>query len=207
LVRLDLEGTWDRPVGSLSGGQRRRLDIALGLINTPSLLFLDEPTTGLDPQARVNLWDHINSLRTGGATVFLTTHYLEEADSLCDRVMVIDAGRIIAEGTPASLKQSLGGETARLALRDPSDRTLVERTLRGHPLVSGLRVDDGVASLRLSTDSGELPALFDALRAAGVAVAGVEVHRPTLEDVFLSLTGRALRDEPPAAQEAHADAL
>src|SRR6478736_4035150 len=109
--QLELDGLWDRKCGTLSGGQRRRLDIALGLIHTPRLVFLDEPTTGLDPQARANLWTHVRGLRdTRGSTVFLTTHYLDEADALCDRILVIDSGAIVASGTPDQLKSQVGGD-------------------------------------------------------------------------------------------------
>jgi ABC-2 type transport system ATP-binding protein len=115
LDTLDLAGTWDRKIGTLSGGQRRRLDIALGLVHEPGLLFLDEPTTGLDPQARSNLWDHIRALRDErGATVFLTTHYLDEADALCDRLLIIDDGEIVAEGSPDALKRSIAEDGADL---------------------------------------------------------------------------------------------
>src|SRR3954451_14780304 len=108
---LDLDGLWERQPKTLSGGQRRRLDIAVGLIHVPELVFLDEPTTGLDPQARANLWEHIRGLREErGTTVFLTTHYLDEADALCDRILVIDHGSIVAEGTPGQLKSGVGGD-------------------------------------------------------------------------------------------------
>src|SRR5690349_256537 len=121
LGRLDLEGTWERPTGTLSGGQRRRLDIALGLINQPPLLFMDEPTTGLDPQSRANLWTHIRELRDAhDVTVFLSTHYLDEADALCDRILVIDHGSIVAEGTPAELKANVSGDRVALRLADSS---------------------------------------------------------------------------------------
>ena len=110
IAALDLDSTWERPCGTLSGGQRRRLDIALGLIHEPPVLFMDEPTTGLDPQSRANLWQHVRGLREGGVTVFLTTHYLDEADALCDRILVIDHGEIVAAGTPAELKREVSGD-------------------------------------------------------------------------------------------------
>src|SRR5215217_7871310 len=115
--RLDLPGLWDRQTKTLSGGQRRRLDIAMGLINEPVLVFLDEPTTGLDPQSRANLWQHVRSLRDDrDSTVFLTTHYLDEADALCDRILVIDAGRIVAQGSPEALKRQIAGDAVELVL-------------------------------------------------------------------------------------------
>jgi ABC-2 type transport system ATP-binding protein len=200
LVQLDLDGTWERPTGSLSGGQRRRLDIALGLINQPPLLFMDEPTTGLDPQSRANLWGHIRGLRDShGVTVFITTHYLGEADALCDRILVIDHGEIVAGGTPAELKASLSGDRVSLRLADPARlgraRSLAER-VDGATL---LRAQGDLVDLSLPDAAGALAALLEQLAAAGVRLSGIEVHPPTLDDVFLSLTGRELRDRPIAA--------
>jgi ABC-2 type transport system ATP-binding protein len=199
LVRLDLDGTAERQVRTLSGGQRRRLDIALGLIHSPSLLFLDEPTAGLDPQARANLWEHILALRAAGATVFLTTHYLEEADALCDRVLVIDAGRIVAEGTPQSLKRGIGADSVTLTLPDVASARLAEETVSSLEPVRSAIATGTTVQFRLAGAAHALPAVLDALSAAGLRLAGVEVRSPTLDDVFLSLTGRALRDEPAAA--------
>ncbi|GAA2439994.1 ATP-binding cassette domain-containing protein [Actinomadura vinacea] len=199
-ARLDLEGLERRPAGSLSGGQRRRLDIALGLVHRPPLLFLDEPTTGLDPQSRGNLWDHIQRMRgEDGTTVFLTTHYLDEADALCDRILIIDHGRIVAEGTPAELKRRVsgdvitfepaGGEAEAVRARQVlADRTEVREARAAGPL------------LRLTVEDGDkaLMELVRALDAAGVEVASMRLARPTLDDVFLTVTGRSLRDEPAA---------
>lgn len=192
-ARLDLEGVWKRQVKSLSGGQRRRLDIAKGLIHQPPLVFLDEPTTGLDPQSRANLWTHVAALRdTGGATVFLTTHYLDEADVLCDRILVIDDGRIVAGGRPDELKRRVSGDAVLLRLASPTqipDAVRLAGTL-GEPTVDGETVQ-----VRVSDGGAALPGLLRELDRAGVALAAVEVRRPTLDDVFLSLTGRSLRDE------------
>ncbi|HET6869728.1 MAG TPA: ATP-binding cassette domain-containing protein [Solirubrobacteraceae bacterium] len=200
LGRLDLEGTWERPTGTLSGGQRRRLDIALGLINQPRLLFMDEPTTGLDPQSRANLWSHIRELRDGhDVTVFLTTHYLDEADALCDRILVIDHGSIVAEGTPGALKASLSGDRVALRLADPSclaaGRALAERVEQA----TLLRAEGDLVDVSLPDAAAVLPELLDGLAREGIVLAGIEIHQPTLDDVFLSLTGRELRDEPIAA--------
>jgi ABC-2 type transport system ATP-binding protein len=189
LEQLELPGVWSRLTKTLSGGQRRRLDIAMGLIHQPGLLFLDEPTSGLDPQARANLWQHIRGLRDElGTTVFMTTHYLEEADALCDRVLVIDHGRIVAEGSPEQLKRRVAGDSVELSFAGE------DAAARAAEVVGG--VLDG-ARVRLAVPSAvdELPRMFRALDDAGLELAGVEVHRPTLDDVFLSLTGRALRDE------------
>jgi len=195
LAALDLADVWDRKCGSLSGGQRRRLDIVMGLIHQPRIVFLDEPTTGLDPQSRANLWSHIRKLRDElGTTVFITTHYMDEADSLSDRLLVIDKGEIVAEGTPAELKKKVSGDTITLTLREEKDAVEaagVAGLLAGadEPAVEGhmvrLHVPDGAAAL---------PVLLTELARAGIEAIGVEVNRPTLDDVFLTLTGRSLRD-------------
>src|SRR3954467_857312 len=127
---LDLPGLWRRQCKTLSGGQRRRLDIVMGLIHDPKLIFLDEPTTGLDPQARANLWEHIRGLRDRGATIFLTTHYLDEADALCDPILVIDHGKIVASGTPDNLKQQVSGDAVRLSLADNSQSPAVMKIVQ-----------------------------------------------------------------------------
>ncbi len=193
-AQLDLDGTWDRRCGQLSGGQRRRLDVALGLVHGPRLLFLDEPTTGLDPQARANLWEHIRRLRAEhGATVFLTTHYLDEADALCDRLLVIDHGEIVASGTPEELKRSISGDGVEVVLAEPA-RDGATAIAAVAPLAVGepvLATDRLRFTLRSAAE--ELPAALAALRE--IELAGLEVHRPTLDDVFLSVTGRELRDE------------
>ena len=200
LSELDLEGTWERPTGTLSGGQRRRLDIALGLINQPPLLFLDEPTTGLDPQSRANLWGHIRELRdVRGVTVFITTHYLEEADALCDRILVIDHGEIVAEGSPAQLKASLSGERVALRLGDPAELDAAHALVREVDGAALLRAEGDLLDFSLSDAATAVPPLLEGFAREGIALAGIEVHPPTLDDVFLSLTGRELRDQPIAA--------
>jgi ABC-2 type transport system ATP-binding protein len=198
---LDLGGLETRRTRALSGGQRRRLDIALGLVHTPPLVFLDEPTAGLDPQARANLWDHIRRLRDAQqTTIFLTTHYLEEADALCDRILVIDHGKIVAEGTPAELKRRVSGDV--IAVDVPTDG---ERAKSVCAALSGVREAILVGgSLRLTVENGD-QALMDVLRAldaAHVTVASIRLSRPTLDDVFLTLTGRSLRDDETAATPA-----
>jgi ABC-2 type transport system ATP-binding protein len=200
ISRLDLDGTWERPTGTLSGGQRRRLDIALGLINEPPLLFMDEPTTGLDPQSRANLWQHVRELRDRyGVTVFLTTHYLDEADALCDHILVIDHGAIVARGTPTELKRRVSGDRVALQLSDPEDLAAALVALELVPDVNVLRDEGDLLDFSLPDASAALPGVLATLSARGVALAGIEVRRPTLDDVFLSLTGRELRDQPIAA--------
>jgi ABC-2 type transport system ATP-binding protein len=195
LKTLDLEDVWDRTCGSLSGGQRRRLDIVMGLIHEPGLVFLDEPTTGLDPQSRANPWTHIRKLRDEmGTTVFLTTHYMDEADSLSDRILIIDHGTIVAEGTPAELKKRVRVDTITLTLRSEADAgssAAIAGRLAG---ADAPVVETNVVRLHVPDGASALPVLLKGLVDARIEAIGVEVSRPTLDDVFLTLTGRSLRD-------------
>ncbi len=192
---LELEAIADRVTSTYSGGQRRRLDLALGLIHQPQLIFLDEPTTGLDPQSRARLWDEVRRLRDEGMTVFLTTHYLEEADALCDRLSIIDGGRIVAEGTPTALKREIAGDVVTLGL-DGHNGAIgqAEGLLRGQPFVRDLSTDKDV--LRLYVEQGEtaLPAILRILDAAALPLRSIALARPSLDDVFLRQTGRSLRE-------------
>ncbi len=200
---LDLPGLWRRQCKTLSGGQRRRLDIVMGLVHDPKLIFLDEPTTGLDPQARANLWEHIRGLRDRGATIFLTTHYLDEADALCDRIMVIDHGKIVASGTPETLKEQVSGDAVRLTLADSAQTETVSKIASSLPGATETGVDGDVVSFRIRRGGSVLPGLLRSIDSEGVELHGVEVHRPTLDDVFLTMTGRSLREDTdaPAAVE------
>jgi ABC-2 type transport system ATP-binding protein len=198
LNQLDLGGLGDRLVKTLSGGQRRRLEIALGLVHEPPLVFLDEPTTGLDPQSRSNLWDHIRRLRSDlSTTVFLTTHYLEEADALCDRVIIIDNGVTVATGTPEELKRRISGDV--VTLRVSGSAAEAQKLLATQPIVRDVTLSEG--DLRLAVEHGEeaLPALLRVLDGAGMTISSISLSRPTLDDVFLTLTGRSLRDDSPSA--------
>ncbi|AYG05384.1 ATP-binding cassette domain-containing protein [Gryllotalpicola protaetiae] len=193
--QLELDGMWQREPKTLSGGQRRRLDIAMGLVHDPGLVFLDEPTTGLDPQARANLWTHISALRDRlSTTVFLTTHYLDEADALCDRVLVIDHGEIVASDTPDALKRQVAGDLIELVLGDPSHVSIAAQQLARITSDAATDVNGGIVTGRVPSAGVELPGLLRSLDAAGVALASIEVRRPTLDDVFLTMTGRSLRD-------------
>jgi len=193
--QLELDGLWDRKASTLSGGQRRRLDIVMGLIHTPRLVFLDEPTTGLDPQARANLWTHVRDLRDErGSTVFLTTHYLDEADALCDRILVIDHGTIVAEGTPEELKQRVSGDAVVLTASTPADAARVATIAAQLPGASAPTVDGTLVEVRVPQGRTLLMGLLRSLDAESIELDGVELRRPTLDDVFLTLTGRSLRD-------------
>src|SRR5450830_392640 len=193
--QLELDGLWDRKCSTLSGGQRRRLDIALGLVHVPELVFLDEPTTGLDPQARANLWVHVRALRDDRkSTVFLTTHYLDEADALCDRILVIDHGSIVAEGTPEELKQQVSGDVIVLTAARAEDTPRIAAIAATMPSVESPTVEGTVVEVRVPAGRTLLAGLLRALDADGIDLAGVELRRPTLDDVFLTLTGRSLRD-------------
>jgi ABC-2 type transport system ATP-binding protein len=196
LAALDLEAAADRATGTYSGGMRRRLDIGLGIVHRPSVLFLDEPTSGLDPQARARMWDEIRALREGGTTVFLTTHYLEEADALADRLAIIDQGRIVAEGTSDELKQAVAGDVVTIGVNGAGRQVLdlVEHL----PFVREAGLEDEL--VRLYVDRGELavPQLLRMLDAAGFAPTSITLHKPSLDDVFLRQTGRSLREEPAA---------
>jgi ABC-2 type transport system ATP-binding protein len=192
---LDLAEFADRRVITYSGGQRRRLDIALGLVHGPEVLFLDEPTTGLDPQSRANLWDHIRALRDRGTTVFLTTHYLEEADVLCDRLVIMDHGEVVAEGTPRALKQQVAGDAILITLRGGDHvGEGAEPVLRREPYVRELTAGEGHVRLYVEDGGTALPQVIRALDRAGIGVSSMSMSEPTLDDVFLRQTGRSLRD-------------
>jgi ABC-2 type transport system ATP-binding protein len=191
LVQLE-EKTRSR-VGALSGGQKQRLALACALVGDPQLLFLDEPTTGLDPQARRQLWELIGELRAGGRTIVLTTHYMEEAERLCDRVAIVDHGRAIALGTPRELVQSLGADhVVEFALGDGV--VLDTEALAGIQGVQGIRSDQGTWALTVAELHLAVPAILAELDRRGATLAELRTHSATLEDVFVSLTGRHLRE-------------
>ena len=179
----------DRKCKTYSGGQRRRVDIALGIIHEPKVVFLDEPTTGLDPQSRAHMWDEVRRLRAEGMTVFITTHYLDEADALCDRISIMDHGEIVASGTPAELKREISGDIVRVGLPVGAVGAAA-RALDSYKIET---YDEGV---RLFVEDGAvaIPQILRRLDAAGVPLGTVELHRPSLDDVFLTKTGRSLRE-------------
>jgi ABC-2 type transport system ATP-binding protein len=199
---LGLDELAGRPVGSLSGGQRRRLDIALGLVHSPALLFLDEPSLGLDPTSRDDVWTYVRSLRDQHTTtVLLTTHYLDEADALCDRLLVMDRGEVVAEGRSDVLKRGLSGDVITVQVPGPTAAVLTALvalgTLAGHEAVRA--IDQHGDELRLTVHDGDrmLADVVRLLDAAGLAPTSVRLHRPTLDDVFRAVTGHPLADDPP----------
>ena len=207
LTVFDLAALADRAVRTYSGGQKRRLEVALGIMHEPRVLFLDEPTTGLDPQNRANLWDQLRQLRANGATIVITTHYLDEADQLCDRVAIVDHGAVIALGTPEELKRRYSSNAITLTPEAPAvdlaslARELVEE-LAAESLATaadGAAVTNGTIRLAVTDTTRAMAAACALLAARGIEVADVSVARPTLDDVFLNETGKTLRDTGAAA--------
>jgi ABC-2 type transport system ATP-binding protein len=191
LERVGLAEAADRRVGGYSGGMKRRLDLALALVHAPRVLFLDEPTTGLDVQSRAALWDEVSGLaRREGVTVFLTTQYLEEADTLADRIGIIDRGKLVAEGTPAALKAQIGRPTLEAVPVDDTQKERLEAVLAGFG--DPLPVSNGSAAVRLSDGTEELADVVRRLDSEGIKVADLQLHAPSLDDVFLAKTGRSL---------------
>jgi ABC-2 type transport system ATP-binding protein len=192
----------DRKVATYSGGQRRRLDVALGVIHSPQVIFLDEPTAGLDPQSRARMWQEVRRLRDGDMTIFLTTHYLDEADALCDRISIMDAGLIVAEGTPSDLKRDISGDVVIVDMAaadtagapEPAAMLKAAKILADQPLVHSCETIDH--TLRLGVDNGAaaIPQILRALSNEGLEPGAVETRRPSLDDVFLAKTGRTLAD-------------
>ncbi len=182
-------------VGGLSGGQKQRLALACALVGNPDLLFLDEPTTGLDPQARRQLWDVIEEFRRQGRTILLTTHYMDEAEKLCDRVAIMDHGRQIALGTPRELVASIGGENVVEFSAGGAARPFDPAPLGNIPGVSDVRIESGNARMQVGELHHAVPALLDELTRQGIPLTELRTHSATLEDVFVALTGRHLREE------------
>jgi ABC-2 type transport system ATP-binding protein len=204
IARVGLSEAADRKVGSYSGGMRRRLDLGLALVHAPRILFLDEPTTGLDPQSRTALWEEVERLaREDGVTVFLTTQYLEEADALANRVGIIDHGKIVAEGTPAVLKSQIGESSVEAVPSHPDDRERVTRVLDrfSAPGDCPRSSEEGVA-VRLAPGNNGLVDVLRALDAEQIELAHLQLHAPTLNDVFLAKTGRTLEGSGEAGDEA-----
>jgi ABC-2 type transport system ATP-binding protein len=195
LEELQLTEKADAWVGKLSGGQRQRLAVATALVCNPKILFLDEPTTGLDPQSRRQLWDIIREFQRGGGTVLLTTHYMDEAERLCDRLAIVDHGQIIAEGTPGDLIERLGGHhVVEFAIEGNSDGAGLQ-AWRALPSVESVREEDGMIALNVKEPHMAIPALLDAVKNQGHQLKHLTTRQASLEDVFVRLTGRHLREE------------
>ena len=194
IAQVSLTEKANAQVGKLSGGQKQRLAVACALVGDPELLFLDEPTTGLDPQSRRQLWDILRQLRAQGRTILLTTHYMDEAERLCDRVAVIDHGKVIAQGTPKQLIAQLGGEHFIDILLE-GDGALQPEELQHLPAVVTVRKEEGLYSLAVAAPHQTLPALLEFLQGRGLGLAQLTTRHASLEDVFVTLTGRHLRGE------------
>jgi ABC-2 type transport system ATP-binding protein len=197
---VGLSGDENRMVSTYSGGMRKRLDLAMGLIHQPQLIFMDEPTTGLDPQTRSHIWDYIRELVSSkGMTIFLTTHYMEEADQLADRIAIIDLGKIIAMGTPDELKKSIGGDVVTVspcAIKDEECKEFIKRTeavLEGKPFVTGMKPTDGELAVYVRDGESAIPSIMQLLAGQGIEVKTISLARPSLDDVFLKYTGRTIR--------------
>ena len=192
LELVELTNFKDKRVETYSGGMRRRLELACGLVNRPKVLFLDEPTLGLDVQTRTATWNYIRRLKKEyGMTLFMTTHYLEEADALCDRIAIIDHGKIIVTGTPSELKEGLGGDIITIGIKENAD---VSEIISGVKNVKEVKNEDGV--YRIKAEAGEVtaPLIIEALRKKGYTVTKLSLTEPTLDEVYLEYTGKAMRD-------------
>ncbi len=199
LDTVELTDRMDDVVKTFSGGMRRRLEIARGLLHYPKILFLDEPTIGLDPQTRNHVWEYIKKLKVEhGITVVMTTHYMDEADNLCDLVGIIDHGKIMALDTPGALKDSLGGDIIIMKAPKPGD---LEHALKGKDWVKGMKMDDGGLSIRVEKGEKRILDLMDIARAARIEITSVTMHKPTLDDVFLHYTGSNIRAETVSAKD------
>jgi ABC-2 type transport system ATP-binding protein len=196
LKDFDLVDAADRPANTYSGGMRRRLDLAVSLIATPPIIFLDEPTTGLDPRSRLAMWEIINQLKQRGATIFLTTQYLEEADQLADQIVVIDGGKVIAEGTAAELKRKVGKDRLELSFKDAASLKKAIKVLDGD--VVGTDEKNFTATLIIQDVNVDARNTLDVLAKASIELVSMAVHKPTLDDVFLSLTGKQQATEEEA---------
>ena len=191
---LKLNDFADRKVATYSGGQRRIFDLACGIVHKPEILFLDEPSTGLDPQNRAHVWEQVKALRDSGTTIFVTTHYLEEADALCDRVAIVDGGKIVAIGTPEELKREVAGDHIRLGFGGAGVAREAASLLSTVSGIRGIDEVDTMIHVHVNRGEEELPRIMKVLHDENLSVTSIELSRPTLDDVFLKLTGRTLRD-------------
>ena len=199
LKLVDLEPHADRVAKTYSGGMKRKLDIACGLLPNPKILFLDEPTLGLDVQSRLNVWEYVRRLREQGMTIVMTTNYLDEADQLCDQLAIIDGGRIRAIGSPKELKASLGGDGVSLTIHDPEPAMIgkLSAELKSQPGIRSLHAKPEGLDIRVDSPEKALPALLETANRVGCQLDGVEYHRPRLDDVFIAYTGHSIQEDTP----------
>lgn len=198
---VDLEDEADRLAKTYSGGMKRKLDIACGLLPNPKILFLDEPTLGLDVPSRLRIWEYIRRLREQGITIVMTTNYLDEADQLCDRLAIIDAGRVRVVGAPKELKAGLGGDSLSLTIGNPETIEPLASNLKTLPFILAIRTTASGLNIQVDSPEKALPAVLDATNQTGCRLDGVEYHRPRLDDVFLAHTGHTIQDA--SADPAH----
>ncbi|MGC3975258.1 MAG: ATP-binding cassette domain-containing protein [Nitrospira sp.] len=202
LKLVELEQQADRPAKTYSGGMKRKLDIACGLLPDPKILFLDEPTLGLDVQSRLRIWDHVRAMRERGITVVMTTNYLDEADQLCDRIAIIDGGRIKALGAPNELKVGLGGDLVSLTVREHDRIEKLATAIRDLPAIRAVTVTAHGLDIRVDFPEKALPAILDAANRLTCQLEFIDYHRPRLDDVFIAHTGRSIKDDHPKAEDA-----
>jgi len=195
LTLVDLDAFADRPAKTYSGGMKRKLDIACGLLPDPKILFLDEPTLGLDVQSRLRIWDYIRMLKARGLTVVMTTNYLDEADQLCDRLAIIDKGRIKTLGSPAELKIALGGDIVSLTIKETSRIGALAAAVTGQPAIRTVNVTPAGLDIRVESSEKAIPAILEAANRLDCRLEFIDYHRPRLDDVFIAHTGRSIKDE------------
>ena len=202
LKLVDLEDHADRPAKAYSGGMKRKLDIACGLLPNPKILFLDEPTLGLDVQSRLRIWEYVRMLKARGMTVVMTTNYLDEADQLCDRLAIIDGGKIKTLGSPVELKIALGGDIVSLTLKELDRIPSLETDLKGRPAITSVRTTTKGLDIRVESPEKALPAILEAANRLGCSIEFIQYNRPRLDDVFIAHTGRAITESIPEAESA-----
>lgn len=202
LKLVELETHADRPAKTYSGGMKRKLDIACGLLPDPKILFLDEPTLGLDVQSRLRIWEYVRMLKARGMTVVMTTNYLDEADQLCDRLAIIDGGKIKTLGAPAELKVALGGDIVSLTLKELDRIPSLETELKGRPAIASVRATPKGLDIRVESPEKALPAILEAANRLGCSIEFIQYNRPRLDDVFIAHTGRAITESIPETESA-----
>lgn len=202
LTLVELEAHADRPAKTYSGGMKRKLDIACGLLPDPKILFLDEPTLGLDVQSRLRIWEYVRMLKARGMTVVMTTNYLDEADQLCDRLAIIDGGKIKTMGSPVELKIALGGDIVSLTLKEVDRIPALETDLKGRPAIKSVRATTKGLDIRVESPEKALPTILESANRLGCSIEFIQYNRPRLDDVFIAHTGRAITESIPETESA-----